>query len=173
MPSTALPALTYQRTRPPITDIVDFLLHRFSQNRLLCVIQVYEIVVPVSMVEVFGVSAFHPHCTQSVSCRCVMQFKHMSKRSSHSQRHRSQFSSFQSCAACCLGVSTRCVYVTRAPLPEPAKSRCNDSDRLRLRRRGGRVAECGGLLNTLNILPTYIFSELPTSLRTPADYIRE
>ena len=44
--------LDLQRTRPPITDIVDFLLHRFSRNRLLCVIQVYEIVVPVSMVEV-------------------------------------------------------------------------------------------------------------------------
>ncbi|SRR6266478_2549429 len=44
--------LDLQRTRPPITDIVDFLLHRFSRNRLLCVIQVYEIVAPVSMVEV-------------------------------------------------------------------------------------------------------------------------
>jgi hypothetical protein len=44
--------LDLQRTRPPITDIVDFLLHRFSQNHLLCVIQVCEIVVPVSMVEV-------------------------------------------------------------------------------------------------------------------------
>jgi hypothetical protein len=31
---------------------MDFLLHRFSRNRLLCVIQVYEIVAPVSMVEV-------------------------------------------------------------------------------------------------------------------------
>src|SRR6266851_2126430 len=44
--------LDLQRTRPPITDIVDFLLHRFSRHRLLCVIQVYEIVAPVSMVEV-------------------------------------------------------------------------------------------------------------------------
>jgi hypothetical protein len=44
--------LDLQRTRPPITDIVDFLLHRFSRNHLLCVIQVCEIVVPVSMVEV-------------------------------------------------------------------------------------------------------------------------
>ena len=44
--------LDLQRTTPPITDIVDFLLHRFSRNRLLCVIQVYEIVAPVSMVEV-------------------------------------------------------------------------------------------------------------------------
>jgi len=44
--------LDLQRTSPPITDIVDFLLHRFSRNRLLCVIQVYEIVAPVSMLEV-------------------------------------------------------------------------------------------------------------------------
>jgi hypothetical protein len=44
--------LDLQRTKPPITDIVDFLLRRFSRNRLLCVIQVHEIVVPVSMVEV-------------------------------------------------------------------------------------------------------------------------
>ncbi len=52
MPSTALPALTYSAPGRPITDIVDFLLHRFSLHRLLCVIQVYEIVAPVSMVEV-------------------------------------------------------------------------------------------------------------------------
>jgi len=38
---------------------------------------------------------FPPHCIKSVSCRCVRQFKHMSKRSSQSQRHRSQFSNFQ------------------------------------------------------------------------------
>ena len=44
--------LDLQRTSPPITDIVDFLLHRFSRNRLLCAIQVYEIVAPVSMLEV-------------------------------------------------------------------------------------------------------------------------
>jgi hypothetical protein len=44
--------LDLHRTRPPITDIVDFLLHRFSRNRLLCVIQVYEFVVPISMVAV-------------------------------------------------------------------------------------------------------------------------
>jgi hypothetical protein len=38
-------------TTPPITEIVDFLLHRFSGNRLLCAIQIYEIVAPVSMAE--------------------------------------------------------------------------------------------------------------------------
>ena len=43
--------LDLRRTTPPITEIVDFLLHRFSQNRLLCAIQVYEIVLPVSMAE--------------------------------------------------------------------------------------------------------------------------
>ena len=40
-----------RRTTPPTTEIVDFLLHRFSQNRLLCAIQVYEVVLPVSMAE--------------------------------------------------------------------------------------------------------------------------
>jgi hypothetical protein len=34
-----------------VTDIVDFLLHRFPHNQLLCVIQVYECVVPDSMGE--------------------------------------------------------------------------------------------------------------------------
>lgn len=43
--------LDLRRTTPPITEIVDFLLHRFSQNCLLCAIQVYEVVVPVSMAE--------------------------------------------------------------------------------------------------------------------------
>ncbi len=43
--------LDLRRTTPPITEIVDFLLHRFSQNCLLCAIQVYEIVLPVSMAE--------------------------------------------------------------------------------------------------------------------------
>ena len=38
-------------TSPPVTDIVDFLLHRFPHNQLLCVIQVYEIVLPDSMGE--------------------------------------------------------------------------------------------------------------------------
>jgi hypothetical protein len=36
--------LDLRRTTPPITDIVDFLLHRFSQSRLLCAIQVHEII---------------------------------------------------------------------------------------------------------------------------------
>ena len=40
-----------RRTTPPITEIVDFLFYRFCQNRLLCVIQVYELVLPVSMAE--------------------------------------------------------------------------------------------------------------------------
>jgi hypothetical protein len=40
-----------RRTTPPIAEIVDFLLYRFSQNQLLCAIQVYEVVLPVSMAE--------------------------------------------------------------------------------------------------------------------------
>jgi hypothetical protein len=44
--------LDLRRTTPPIVEIVDFLLHRFSQSRLLCAIQVYEVVDPVSMAEV-------------------------------------------------------------------------------------------------------------------------
>ena len=40
-----------RRTTPPITEIEDFLLYRFSQNRLVCAIQVYELVLPVSMAE--------------------------------------------------------------------------------------------------------------------------
>jgi hypothetical protein len=44
--------LDLHRTRPPITDIVDFLLTKFSRNHILCVIQVYEIIVPVSLLEV-------------------------------------------------------------------------------------------------------------------------
>jgi hypothetical protein len=40
-----------RRTTPPITEIVDFLLYRFSQNHLLCAVQVYEVVLPVSMAE--------------------------------------------------------------------------------------------------------------------------
>ena len=40
-----------RRTTPPVTEIVDFLLHRFPQNHLLCAIQVYEVVLPVSMAE--------------------------------------------------------------------------------------------------------------------------
>ena len=44
--------LDLRRTTPPIAEIVDFLLHRFSQSHLLCAIQVYEVVDPVSMAEV-------------------------------------------------------------------------------------------------------------------------
>jgi hypothetical protein len=40
-----------RRTTPPITEIVDFMLYRFPQNQLLCAIQVYEVVLPVSMAE--------------------------------------------------------------------------------------------------------------------------
>jgi hypothetical protein len=40
-----------RRTTPPVIEIVDFLLHRFSQNHLLCAIQVYEVVLAVSMAE--------------------------------------------------------------------------------------------------------------------------
>jgi len=43
--------LDLRRTMPPISEIVEFLLHKFSQSHLLCAIQVYEIVLPVSMVE--------------------------------------------------------------------------------------------------------------------------
>lgn len=43
--------LDLRRTTPPVADIVDCLLNRFSQNRILCAIQVSEIVLPVSMVE--------------------------------------------------------------------------------------------------------------------------
>ena len=43
--------LDLRRTTPPITQIVDFLLHRFPKNRLLCVIQVFEVVLPSSMAE--------------------------------------------------------------------------------------------------------------------------
>jgi hypothetical protein len=43
--------LDLRRTSPPITDIVDFLLERFPHNQLLCVIQIYEGVLPDSMNE--------------------------------------------------------------------------------------------------------------------------
>jgi hypothetical protein len=43
--------LDLRRTTPPITEIVDFLLEKFSRTRLLCAIQVYEIIRPVSMAE--------------------------------------------------------------------------------------------------------------------------
>jgi hypothetical protein len=43
--------LDLRRTIPPITEIVDYVLHRFSPNRLICAIQVFELVVPVSLAE--------------------------------------------------------------------------------------------------------------------------
>jgi hypothetical protein len=43
--------LDLRRTMPPITEIVNYLLDRFSHNRLICAIQVYEIVVPASLAE--------------------------------------------------------------------------------------------------------------------------
>jgi hypothetical protein len=43
-----------QRTSPPIPEIVYFLFYRFPQNHLLCAIQVYEVVLPVSMAELRG-----------------------------------------------------------------------------------------------------------------------
>jgi hypothetical protein len=46
--------LDLRRTTPPVIEIVDFLLHRFSRSRVLCAIQIYEVVDPVSMAEVRG-----------------------------------------------------------------------------------------------------------------------
>ena len=43
--------LDLRRTTPPIVEVVDFLHHKFSRNRLLCAIQVHENVLPVSMAE--------------------------------------------------------------------------------------------------------------------------
>jgi hypothetical protein len=43
--------LDLRRTTPPIIDITEFLLDRFAGNQLLCAIQTYEIVVPISMIE--------------------------------------------------------------------------------------------------------------------------
>jgi hypothetical protein len=44
--------LDLRRTMPPITEIVDLLLDRFSHNRLLIAIQVHERVFPSSVIEV-------------------------------------------------------------------------------------------------------------------------
>jgi len=41
--------LDVRRTSPPVADVVDALLRRFPRSHLLCVIQVYETVVPDSM----------------------------------------------------------------------------------------------------------------------------
>ena len=49
-------------TTPPIAEIVDLLVHHFGQNRLLCVVQVYESVEPSSLAELelrFDWSARH------------------------------------------------------------------------------------------------------------------
>jgi hypothetical protein len=43
--------LDLRRTTPPTTEIVDVLLDRFRQNRLLCTIQVHETVDPGSLAE--------------------------------------------------------------------------------------------------------------------------
>jgi hypothetical protein len=43
--------LDLRRTTPPITEIVDALLHRFGGNRLLCAIQIYETLDPASVAE--------------------------------------------------------------------------------------------------------------------------
>jgi hypothetical protein len=40
------------RTTPPIIEIVDFVLHAFAHNRILCAIQVHETVDPVSLAKV-------------------------------------------------------------------------------------------------------------------------
>ena len=44
--------LDLRRTSPPVTDIVEFLLDRFPENKLLFAIQVYETCLPDSLVEV-------------------------------------------------------------------------------------------------------------------------
>jgi 16S rRNA G966 N2-methylase RsmD len=44
--------LDLRHTEPPIVNILRLLQHRFLNNRLLCVIQVYEILLLVSVVEV-------------------------------------------------------------------------------------------------------------------------
>ncbi len=43
--------LDLRRTMPPISEIVTFLFSAFASNPLLCVVQVYEIVVPASLAE--------------------------------------------------------------------------------------------------------------------------
>jgi hypothetical protein len=43
--------LDLRRTAPPIAEVVDLLVHQFGQNRLLCAIQVYETVEPISLAE--------------------------------------------------------------------------------------------------------------------------
>jgi hypothetical protein len=43
--------LDLRRTTPPLTEIVDFLLDRFHDNRMLCAVQIYETVVSSSLME--------------------------------------------------------------------------------------------------------------------------
>lgn len=43
--------LDLRRTTPSVADIVDLLLDRFDGSSFLCAVQIYEIVVPVSMAE--------------------------------------------------------------------------------------------------------------------------
>jgi len=43
--------LDLRHTEPPVAEIVDVLLNRFSQNRVLCAIQAYEVVLLVSLNE--------------------------------------------------------------------------------------------------------------------------
>ena len=43
--------LDLRRTTPPIIEIVDFVLHAFADNRLLCAVQVYETVALASLTE--------------------------------------------------------------------------------------------------------------------------
>jgi len=43
--------LDLRRTTPPIAEIVDFVLHAFAHNWLLCAVQVYETVTPASLAE--------------------------------------------------------------------------------------------------------------------------
>lgn len=44
--------LDLRRTTPPVAKIVDFVLEKFSANRVLCAIQIHEAVLPVSMTDV-------------------------------------------------------------------------------------------------------------------------
>jgi hypothetical protein len=43
--------LDLNHTIPPVIEIVDYLLHRFSTNRLICAIQVFEILVSASVTD--------------------------------------------------------------------------------------------------------------------------
>ena len=43
--------LDLRRTSPPISEVVDLILHRFAKNHLLCAIQIYETSEPVSLFE--------------------------------------------------------------------------------------------------------------------------